>query len=113
MSRYPVTQRSSIISERVKASDSDRKIAQRFDKEYFDILMNLLIRVEFPPVRYLLFIIIQRLSLLSEETCEFLLTNEYISFLYNTTGVASTATAFADSAGIGLGDVTELLEQPI
>ena len=36
MSRYPVTQRSSIISERVKASDSDRKIAQRFDKEYFD-----------------------------------------------------------------------------
>ena len=36
MSRYPVTQRSSIISERVKVSDSDRKIAQRFDKEYFD-----------------------------------------------------------------------------
>ena len=36
MSRYPVTQRNSIINERVKVSDSDRKIAQRFDKEYFD-----------------------------------------------------------------------------
>ncbi|MDC0553469.1 class I SAM-dependent methyltransferase [Candidatus Pseudothioglobus singularis] len=36
MSRYPVTQRSSIISERVKVSNVDRKLAQKFDKEYFD-----------------------------------------------------------------------------
>jgi len=36
MSRYPITQRSSIISERVKVSNADRKLAQKFDKEYFD-----------------------------------------------------------------------------
>jgi len=36
MSSYPITKRDSIISERVRVSDSDRKIAQKFDKEYFD-----------------------------------------------------------------------------
>jgi len=36
MSRYPKTKRNSIIDERVKVSDNDRKIAQKFDKEYFD-----------------------------------------------------------------------------
>lgn len=36
MSRYPVTERSSIILERVKVSENDRVLARKFDKLYFD-----------------------------------------------------------------------------
>jgi hypothetical protein len=54
-----------------------------FDREYFDILIILLINVECSPVKILLFNIIHGLSFHSEESCGFLLTYENISFLYN------------------------------